>query len=39
MGEQIGICYTNSPEGENKMHNVTFGFPQCASGRGHCWGL
>jgi hypothetical protein len=36
MGEQIGICCTNCPKGENKMHNVAFSFSQCASGRGHC---
>jgi hypothetical protein len=39
MGEQIGICCIDSLEGEDKMHNVAFGFPQCVSGRGHCWGF
>jgi hypothetical protein len=33
MGEQIGICYINSPESEDKMHNVAFDFPQYVNGR------
>jgi hypothetical protein len=39
MGEQIGISCIDSLKGEDKMHNVAFNFPQCASGGRHYWGL
>jgi hypothetical protein len=39
IGENFGIYYIYSLKGDDNMHNVAYGFPRCASGKGHGYGL